>query len=67
MNIKCEFTLFPVKENMGKGTGMGTLIPIYPASISVWNFLPWAPLLVKIEAPFPHWFLFINAIPVVYY
>ena len=26
-------TLFPVNENIGRGTGIGTLIPTYPHSI----------------------------------
>lgn len=29
----------PVKENMGRGTGMGTLIPTCPASTRCWKYL----------------------------
>jgi hypothetical protein len=32
--LNLKVTLFPVNENIGNGTGIGTLIPIYPASIS---------------------------------
>jgi hypothetical protein len=46
--------LFPVKDIIGKGTGMGRLIPICPASTSLWNFLAWDPDLVKIAHPFPY-------------
>ena len=42
--------LFPVKENMGKGTGIGTLIPTCPASMFFWNAVAVAPDFVKIDA-----------------
>jgi len=29
----------PVKENMGRGTGIGTLIPTCPASTRCWKYL----------------------------
>ena len=43
--------LDPVKENMGRGTGMGTLMPTWPTSISCVNFLAAAPELVKRAVP----------------
>jgi len=46
--------LFPVNENIGRGTGIGMLIPTCPGSISLWNFLAADPLLVKIAVPFPY-------------
>lgn len=52
MSPKNDF-LFPVNENMGKGTGIGRLIPTCPQSISLWNFLALDPLFVKIAVPLP--------------
>jgi hypothetical protein len=46
--------LLPVKENMGKGTGMGTLIPTWPASISFWKRVAVAPERVKMAVPLPY-------------
>jgi len=46
--------LFPVKLNMGKGTGMGKLIPICPHSIWCVKCLAADPLLVNIAVPFPY-------------
>lgn len=39
--------------NMGRGTGIGALIPICPASITFSNLRPVAPDCVKIDAPLP--------------
>lgn len=52
MSPKNDF-LLPVKDNIGKGTGIGKLIPTCPASISLWNFLALDPDLVKIAVPLP--------------
>ena len=49
--------LLPVKDIIGRGTGIGRLIPICPHSISLWNFLAVEPDLVKIAVPFPYSFL----------
>ena len=46
--------LLPVKLNMGKGTGMGTLIPTCPASISFWNLPAVAPEEVKMAVTLPY-------------
>ena len=46
--------MLPVKENMGRGTGMGTLMPTWPASISNWYLRAAAPLLVKMAVPLPY-------------
>lgn len=43
----------PVNENIGRGTGIGTLTPTCPTSISFTNFLAVAPFVVKIAVPFP--------------
>lgn len=43
----------PVKENIGRGTGIGRLIPIWPASISVWYLRATLPLEVKMAVPLP--------------
>lgn len=45
--------MFPDQANMGNGTGMGALIPIWPASTVFSNLRPVAPDCVKIEAPLP--------------
>lgn len=47
-------TLFPLHENMGKGTGMGTLIPTCPTLTSFSNLRAEAPDWVNMEAPFPY-------------
>ena len=39
----------PVNEKKGSGTGIGTFTPIWPTSISCWNFLAAAPLNKKNE------------------
>lgn len=49
--------LFPVNESIGKGTGIGRLIPTCPASTSLWNFLAFDPDFVNIAAPLPYSFL----------
>lgn len=46
--------LLPVNENIGSGTGIGTLIPTCPASTPNVNFLAAAPLVVKIAVPLPY-------------
>ena len=56
MSPKKDF-LFPVNESIGKGTGIGKLIPTWPDSTSLWNFLALDPDFVKIAAPFPYSFL----------
>jgi hypothetical protein len=45
--------LFPDHANVGTGTGMGTLIPICPASTFRSKYRAVAPLLVKIDVPLP--------------
>lgn len=45
--------LDPVKENIGRGTGMGTLIPTWPTSISCWNLRADDPEDVNIAQPLP--------------
>ena len=45
--------LEPVKENMGRGTGMGTLIPTCPTSASWVNLRAVAPFVVKMAVPLP--------------
>ena len=45
--------LDPVKENIGSGTGMGTLMPTCPTSASWVNFLAVAPFVVKMAVPLP--------------
>ena len=52
----------PVKENMGRGTGMGTLTPICPTSTSCVNLRAAEPELVKIAVPLPYLLLLINSI-----
>ena len=51
-----------MNENIGKGTGIGRLIPICPHYISFWNFLAAEPDLVKIAHPLPQAFLLIKSI-----
>ena len=46
--------LFPVNEKNGKGTGIGTLIPTCPASISYWYLRAAPPDVVNIAVPFPN-------------
>ena len=48
--------LLPVNENIGSGTGMGTLIPICPASTSKVNLRAAAPLVVNRAVPLPYRF-----------
>jgi hypothetical protein len=48
--------LFPVKENMGSGTGSGTLMPTCPASTFFWKYEAETPDVVKIQAPLPYSF-----------
>ena len=43
----------PVNENSGTGTGIGTLMPTWPTSISSSNRRAAAPDWVKIEVPLP--------------
>jgi len=45
--------LDPVKEKKGRGTGIGTLIPICPTLVSFWYCRAAAPLVVNIAVPFP--------------
>jgi hypothetical protein len=52
----------PVKENIGRGTGIGTLIPICPHSISFSNLCAADPDFVKIAHPFPQGLLFVKSI-----
>lgn len=47
--------------NIGRGTGMGTLIPTCPASISRWKRAAVAPLLVKMATPLPYSFSLIRS------
>ena len=42
-----------MKEKKGRGTGMGTLMPTMPTSISFWNFRAAAPDCVKMAVPLP--------------
>lgn len=56
-----SLTLFPLHENMGNGTGIGTLIPIWPTSTSTSNLRAVAPLCVKIAVPLPYLFALIIA------
>ena len=50
----------PVKDIMGSGTGMGTLTPTWPTSMSWVNFRAVAPLLVKMAVPLPYLFELIS-------
>ena len=50
---KAILTLFPVKENIGRGTGIGRLIPTWPHSTLCLKYLAAFPDLVKIAVPFP--------------
>ncbi|MCY1448411.1 hypothetical protein D9M71_650740 [compost metagenome] len=43
----------PVKENSGTGTGIGTLMPTWPTSISSWKCRAAAPERVKRAVPLP--------------
>ena len=43
-----------MNEKIGKGTGIGTLIPICPASTSLVNLRAEEPEFVKRAVPFPY-------------
>lgn len=45
--------MFPLHANVGTGTGIGTLIPIWPASTFRSKYRAVAPLLVKMDVPLP--------------
>mmetsp|Transcript_35936 Transcript_35936/g.65984 ORF Transcript_35936/g.65984 Transcript_35936/m.65984 type:complete len:227 (-) Transcript_35936:866-1546(-) len=60
MSPRMDF-LLPVKENIGSGTGIGTLTPTCPACISLTYLRAAAPLLVKTAVPFPYGFEFTNS------
>ena len=51
-----------MKEKKGRGTGIGTLIPTWPTSISCLNFLADFPEAVKIEVPLPNGLLLIKGV-----
>ena len=55
-------SLPPVKENIGRGTGIGRLMPICPASISVWNLRATLPFWVKMAVPLPHGLALVRSI-----
>ena len=50
----CTLTHPPVKEKNGRGTGIGTLMPTWPTSISYWNLRAAAPEEVKMAQPLPY-------------
>jgi hypothetical protein len=49
-----KLALFPLQENMGKGTGIGTLTPICPTLTPLSNLRAVAPDWVKIAVPLPY-------------
>jgi len=50
------------REYLLTGTGMGTLMPTWPASISRWKRPAVAPERVKMAVPFPYSFLLMSSI-----
>ena len=51
-----------MNENIGTGTGIGTLMPTWPTSMSSWNLRAAAPDCVKIAVPLPFGLALISSI-----
>ncbi|MNF90283.1 hypothetical protein D3C84_728420 [compost metagenome] len=51
----------PVKEKVGTGTGIGTLMPTWPTSISSWKWRAAAPERVNRAVPLPFGLALISA------
>ncbi|MDT4847129.1 hypothetical protein FQZ97_811780 [compost metagenome] len=50
-----------MNENIGTGTGIGTLMPTWPTSMSSWKRRAAAPDCVKIAVPLPFGLLLISS------